>query len=159
MVVGPMNSVWTVLLQFMNSAATLWTVNFVSLKRVKKKKKRGKRWNENADAESKPEHGLSYSECKWEDCSICENKYGWEWHATSSKVSCWHDHAPYLLYFKRVECRRATSLCVSNSNANNILSMKKIQDVISLPTRKRSKAMRFKNMDSVSSSTKDDWEP
>ena len=48
---------------------------------------------------------------------------------------------------------------VSNSNANDILSMKKIQDVISLPTRKRSKAMRFKNMDCVSSSTKDDWEP
>ena len=51
-------------------------------------------------------------------------KYRWEWHATSSKVSCWHDHAPYLLYFKRVECRRATSLCVSNSNVNNIINEK-----------------------------------
>ena len=46
---GPINSAWTVLLP-------LWIVNFVSLQRVneKNKIKRRKRWNQNADAESKP---------------------------------------------------------------------------------------------------------
>ena len=48
---------------------------------------------------------------------------------------------------------------VCQTQMSIIISMKKIQYAISLPTRKRSKAMRFKNMDSVSSSTKDDWEP
>lgn len=70
------------------------------------------------------------------------------------------DTIMHLIYFTFRELsveEQHPSVCQTQMSI--IISMKKIQYVISLPTRKRSKAMRFKNMDSVSSSTKDDWEP